>query len=524
MKIFVADKISEEGLAVLRQPKGIEVEVQPGLDEEALAAAVTDVEALVIRSGAKVTAKVIQAGSKLKVIGRAGVGVDNVDLEAATERGIVVMNTPDGNTVAAAEHTFGLLLALARNIPTAYHSLKSGKWERSSFVGTELDGKTLGIVGLGRIGMNVARYAYAFRMLVIAYDPFIAQERAEEADIELVGQEELFSQADFVTLHTPVTEKTRGMVDAKMLSLMKPTARLINCARGALVDEDALEQALKEGKIAGAALDVFSSEPPDRPGLIGSDRVVVTPHLGASTKEAQIGVGVQIARQVLDALEKSTYDNAVNMPVSDPGHLERFSTFLDLTERIGVFMAEFLSGGVRKVSIKVAGACGEALQTLKLSLLKGLLTPVTGGNVNFVNAAYLARQRGIHVDGMVTDEADYTNLVSCTVVTDKERCSIDGTVFGEELPRIVRINEFYMDFNPNGHLLVIKNADVPGIIGKVGTCLGDGGINIGEYRLGREARRRNTLSLISVDSEISDPVLEKLRSIEGIHFAKQVTV
>ena len=524
MKILVADKISEEGLAVLRQSKKIEVVVKAGLDEQALAAAVADAEALIIRSGAKVTAEVIRAGSKLKVIGRAGVGVDNVDLEAATERGIVVMNTPDGNTVAAAEHTFGLLLALARNIPTAYNSLKSGKWERSSFVGTELDGKTLGIVGLGRIGMNVARFARAFRMKVIACDPFIAQERAEEADIELVSQEELFSRSDFVTLHTPVTEKTRGMVNAKMLGLMKPTARLINCARGALVEEEALEQALKEGKIAGAALDVFSTEPPDRPGLIGSDRVVVTPHLGASTREAQIGVGVQIAHQVLAALEKGAYDNAVNMPVPDLAQLERFRSFLDLTERVGVFMAEFLSGGIQKVVISAAGACSEALQPLKLSLLKGLLTPLTGGNVNFINAAYLARQRGINVDGLVTDKTDYTNMVNCRVKTDKESCSIDGTVFGDELPRIVRINEFYMDFDPNGHLLVIKNADVPGIIGKVGTCLGESGLNIGEYCLGREAKRRNTLSLVSVDSEIPDSVLEEIRSIKGIHYAKRVTV
>ena len=524
MKVLIADKISEEGLAVLSRSKKIEVVIKTGLDEQALAAAVADAEALIVRSGAKVTAGVIQAGSKLKVIGRAGVGVDNVDLEAATERGIVVMNTPDGNTIAAAEHTFGLLLALARNIPAAYNSLRNGKWERSSFVGTELNGKTLGIVGLGRIGMNVARFAQAFRMKVIAYDPFIANERAEEADIELVSQEELYAQADFVTLHTPVTEKTRGMVDEKMLGRMKPTAWIVNCARGALVDEDALEKAVNEGKIAGAALDVFSTEPPDRPGLIGSDRVVATPHLGASTREAQIGVGVQIAHQVLAALEKGTYDNAVNMPVSDPGQLERFRTFLDLTERIGVFMAEFLSGGVRKVVISAAGPCSEALQTLKLSLLKGLLTPVTGGNVNFINAAYLARQRGIQIDELTTDKADYTNLINCEVVTDQESCSIDGTVFGDELPRIVRINEFHMDVDPNGHLLVIKNADVPGIIGKVGTCLGDSGVNIGEYRLGREAKRRNTLSLISVDSKISDSVLEKIRSIEGIHFAKQVTV
>jgi D-3-phosphoglycerate dehydrogenase len=436
----------------------------------------------------------------------------------------VVMNTPSGNTIAAAEHTLGLILSLVRNIPRANQSLKSGKWERSNFTGSELNGKVLGVVGLGRIGTEVARYAQALRMKVIAHDPYFASEQAAEADIELKSLEEVFAQADIVTLHVPVTDETRGMVNAEMLGKMKSSAFLINCARGALVDEKALQQALAQGKIAGAALDVFSKEPPECKDLLADERVVATPHLGASTMEAQINVGVQIARQILVALEGGAFDNAVNLPISDFDLLERFKKYIELTERIGVFAAQFVSGGLKKVEIRAAGECTEALQPLRLSLLKGLLTPATGGNVNFVNAAYLARQRGIKINTVETENTVYTNLISCTVTTDKESCLIQGTVFGDELPRIVRINEFYMDVNPRGHLLAIKNADVPGIIGQVGTCLGDAGINIGEYRLGREDTMKNTLSLISVDSIIPEEVVEKLRAIKGMQLVRRVTI
>jgi len=522
--VFVADKISEEGMAALKAGREIEVVVKTGLDEEGLAREISQAHALLIRSGVKVTRKVIEAAKNLKVIGRAGVGVDNVDLEAATERGIVVMNTPSGNTIAAAEHTMGLMLALARKIPQANTSLKAGKWDRHSFVGSELNGKILGVVGLGRIGSEVARIAQAFRMKVVAHDPFIAKDLAAESDIELLSLEEVFARADIVTLHVPVTEETKGMVNRDMLARMKPSSLLINCARGALVDEKALGEAIAGGKIAGAALDVFAKEPPDCVSLIADEKVVVTPHLGASTKEAQINVGVQIAQQIVAAFENGVYDNAVNMPISDFSALERYKAYIELTERIGLFMGQFVVGGLKEARISCAGLPGEALQPLKLSLLKGLLTPATGGNVNFVNAVYLARQRGIKVDGVLTDKADYTNLVSCLVTTDKESCLVEGTVFGNELPRIVRINEFFMDVNPRGHLLVIKNADVPGIIGQVGTCLGQANINIGEYRLGRADDHKNTLSLISVDSMVPDEVIEKLRAVKGIYLVKKVTV
>ncbi|MFH1070476.1 MAG: phosphoglycerate dehydrogenase [Candidatus Glassbacteria bacterium] len=524
MKILVADKLSPEGLQVLKQAGGMEVEVKAGLSEDELAEAVVDAQALVIRSGAKVTRKVIEAARELKVIGRAGVGVDNVDLEAATERGVVVMNTPDGNTIAAAEHTVGLILALARNIPRANESLRQGQWERAKFIGAELNGKTLGVVGLGRIGSHVARVAQALRMKVIAFDPYYSAERAAEAEVELVDLEELFSRADIVTLHVPATDETRGMVNARMLEKMKPEAFLINCARGALVDEKALEEALAAGRLAGAALDVFSQEPPACTGLIAGERVVATPHLGASTREAQINVGVQIAHQVVAALTEGIYDNAVNLPVSDAGLLERFGQFIALTEKIGVFAAQFVSGAVKSVSVSVAGECTEAADPLKLALLKGLLTPATGGNVNFVNAPYLARQRGIKVETRETESTDYTNLVSCKVTTEQETCRVDGTVFGDQLPRIVRINEFHMDVNPAGHLLALKNLDVPGVIGQVGTCLGNAGLNIGEYRLGRDESRKNTLSLVSVDSEISDEVVEKIRAIQGMQLVRKMYI
>ncbi|OGF99420.1 MAG: phosphoglycerate dehydrogenase [Candidatus Glassbacteria bacterium GWA2_58_10] len=524
MKVLVADKISEEGLKILRQTGDIEVVIKTGLDEAGLAEAVKDCEALLIRSGVKVTRKVIEAAQKLVLVGRAGVGVDNVDLDAATERGIVVMNTPSGNTIAAAEHTLGLILALARNIPRANQSLKAGKWERNSFVGRELHGKTLGVAGLGRIGSEVARIGQAFRMKVLAYDPYFAAESAAREEIEMVSLEELLSRSDIVTLHVPASEETKGMLNARTLKLMKPEALLINCARGALVDEKALEQALAEGKLAGAALDVYSKEPPDCAALLADERVVATPHLGASTHEAQINVGVQICRQALQALKEGTFDNAVNMPITDFGLLDRFRHYLALTERIGVFASQFVTGGIRKVGISVAGSCIEALQPLKLALLKGLLTPVTGGNVNFVNAVYLAHQRGITLDTVETESADYKNLISCRITTDKETCRVDGTIFGDELPRIVRINEFYMDVNPGGNMLAIKNADVPGVIGKVGSILGNAGLNIGEYRLGREPTQKNTLSLVSVDSPIPDAVVEELRAVKGMQLVKKVTV
>jgi D-3-phosphoglycerate dehydrogenase len=418
----------------------------------------------------------------------------------------------------------GLILALARNIPRANESLRQGQWERSKFVGAELNGKTLGIVGLGRIGSHVARVAQALRMKVIAFDPYYSAERAAETEVELVGLEELFSRADIVTLHVPATDETREMVNARRLEKMKPGAFLVNCARGALVDEKALEEALAAGRLAGAALDVFAQEPPACTGLIASDRVVATPHLGASTREAQINVGVQIAHQVVAALTEGTYDNAVNLPVSDTGLLERFGQFIALTEKIGVFAAQFVSGAVKSVSVSVAGECTEAIDALKLALLKGLLTPATGGNVNFVNAPYLARQRGIKVETRETESSDYTNLVSCKVTTEQETCRVDGTVFGDQLPRIVRINEFYMDVNPAGHLLALKNLDVPGVIGQVGTCLGNAGLNIGEYRLGRDETRKKTLSLVSVDSEIPDEVVEKIRSIKGMQLVKKMYI
>ncbi|MCE5269788.1 phosphoglycerate dehydrogenase [bacterium] len=525
LRILVADPLSEEGLSVLRRIEGAEIEIKTGLDEAALAEAVAGVSALVIRSGVKVTRRVIESADCLKVIGRAGVGVDNVDLDAATERGIVVMNTPSGNTVAAAEHTWGLLLALARKIPAAAASFKAGKWERGKFVGNELCGKTLGVVGLGRIGSEVARYAQAFRMRVLAYDPFISESRAAEQEITLAPLEELFEKADVVSLHLPVTEETRKLVGVKLLGKMKKSALLVNCARGALVDEAALLAALNEGRLAGAALDVFSKEPPESLDLVLHEKVVATPHLGASTREAQINVGVQIAEQIEAVLSRNVYDNAVNLPITDFALVEKFGPWVELTGRIGVFMAKFMTGGVRQVSISCAGGCTEALQPLKLTLLKGLLTPVTaGGNVNFVNAGFLARQRGITVESSSTDRADYTSQVACSVVTDSESLTVVGTVFGGELQRIVRINEFHMDVNPRGHLLVIKNADVPGVIGQVGGVLGAAGLNIAEYRLGRDDQRRNTLSLISVDSVIPESVMENIRAIPAIQFARVVEV
>ena len=525
MKILVADKLSTEALDALKKVEDqFETIVKVGLSEDELAEAAADVEGLIVRSGAKVTRKVIEASNNLKVIGRAGVGVDNVDLDAATEKGVVVMNTPGGNTIAAAEQTFALLLAMMRNIPQAYVSMKAGKWERSNFVGNELEGKTIGIIGLGRIGMNVARYARGFKMRILGNDPFISKENAEKADIELMEMDELLAQSDIISLHAPATEKTRGMVNKEFLAKMKNGSRLVNCARGALIVEADLIEALKNGPLKAAALDVFVDEPTKNEELVALDNVIVAPHLGASTREAQIEVGIQIVRQVTDALSQQIYDNAVNMAASDPAILERFSGFLSLAEKIGIFLSKLLDGGIKEVRVGVSGECSEAIEPLNLAFLKGLLSPITGGNVNFVNAQYLARQRGIRSETMVTDSGDYTNLISCKVITDKEEGVVFGTVFGHELPRIVQINEFFMDVDPSGNMLVLKNTDLPGVIGHVGTTLGDAGINIAEYRLGREEKRKNTLSIIRVDSVVPDDVLKKIAAIEGMQMVKQVSM
>ncbi len=524
MKILVADKVSPEGLAVLEQAEGVEFEVKTGLNEDELAAAVAGVDALVIRSGAKVTRKVIEAADKLRAIGRAGVGVDNVDLDAATEKGIVVMNTPDGNTIAAAEHTVGLILALARNIAPADKSLKEGRWDRALYVGAELQDKLLGVVGLGRIGSHVARVAQALKMKIIAFDPYYPVERAAENEFELVELDTLFERADVVTLHVPATDETRGMINADRLARMKQSAMLVNCARGALVDEAALLAALQDGKISGAALDVYAKEPPECRELVEHERVVSTPHLGASTREAQINVGVQIAHQIVAALKDGAYDNAVNLPLSDTGALERFGHFIELTERIGVFAAQFADGAIEKVSIALAGDCREAVEPLKLAVLKGILTPATGGNINFVNAPWLAKSRGIKVESTLGESEDYTNLVSVTVTTQKETCRVEGTVFGDQLPRIVKINEFYMEVNPRGNILALKNQDVPGVIGQVGGILGEAGVNIAEYRLGREETNKNTLSLVSTDTAASDQTVEKIRQVEGMQLVKRLFI
>ena len=524
MKILVADKVSAEGLAVLEQADGMEVVVKPGMNEDELAAAAADADALVIRSGAKVTRKVIEAAGKLRVIGRAGVGVDNVDIEAATEKGVVVMNTPDGNTIAAAEHTVGLMVALARNIAPADKSLKEGRWDRSLYVGAELQGKTLGVVGLGRIGSHVVRVAQALKMHVIAHDPYYPVERAAENEIELVEIDDVFSRADVISLHVPATDETKGMVNAARLGKMKQSAFLVNCARGALVDENALLAAIEDGKIAGAALDVYSKEPPECRELVEHPKVLSTPHLGASTREAQINVGVQIAEQIVAALTEGSYDNALNLPLSDTGALVKFNQYVELTERIGVFAAQFVEGAIEKVTIELAGECGEAAEPLKLAVLKGILSPATGGNVNFVNAPLLARSRGVKVESTLTESDDYTNLISVTAVTQKQTCRVDGTVFGDELPRIVRINEFFMEVNPSGHILALKNQDVPGVIGQVGTILGDAGVNIAEYRLGRDDVNKNTLSLVSIDTKATDETVEKIRAVEGMQLVKRLYI
>jgi D-3-phosphoglycerate dehydrogenase len=449
----------------------------------------------------------------LRVIGRAGVGVDNIDLQAASERGIVVMNTPGANTVATAEHTMALLLAMCRNVPRAVASLSAGRWERKLFKGVEIRGKTMGIIGLGRIGRRVARRCRAFGLEVICHDPYLSDERAHELHIERVTLDELLARSDFVTLHAALTPKTRGMIDKEAIAKMKPGVRIVNAARGALIDEQALIEALQSGHVAGAALDVLTKEPPDFDNpLLHMDNVVVTPHLAASTQEAQREVGIQIVGQVIDALHGVDYRNAINMPVVDRHVLKELRPFLDMAERLGSLQTQLAEDAITKVEVAVEGeVIDEYIKPITVAILKGILEPVPTGSVNYVNAPHVAMERGIIVAqtaGLHT--TDYPNIISCRVEWSGGRRTVVATLFSHDEPRIVDVDGYRVDVIPEGTILVTVSHDEPGFIGKVGTTLGELGINIATWRTGRTEPGGRALSFISVDSDVPDEAIAEL--------------
>jgi D-3-phosphoglycerate dehydrogenase / 2-oxoglutarate reductase len=517
-KVLITDPLAEQGRAILERVPQIDVRYRPGLKPDEICGAIPDAHALIVRSGTRATEQIITAGRSLKVIGRAGIGVDNIDVEAASKRGIVVMNTPGGNNVTTAEHTLTLLLAMARNIPQASASLRKGEWERSKFTGVEVCGKTLGIIGVGNIGSVVADRAQGLKMKVIAYDPYLSAEAAARSGIELTTLDDLYGRADFISWHTPLTPETRGSVGKDAFAKMRKGVRIVNCARGGIVDEAALAEAIRSGQVAGAALDVFVEEPPpkDHP-LLALDAVVATPHLGASTDEAQINVAVAIAEQVVDFFMRGEVRNAVNFPNLSAERFAVLGPFLSLAEKVGSLQAQMGSGAVLEVEVEGSGDVAEHdLKAITASVLKGLLSPVMESVVNYVNAPFIARERGIRVvEACSSVPSDFLNSLTVRVRREQETTTVAGAVFGKKTLRIVRINRFYMEAVPEGFILILNNRDVPGVVGAVGSLLGKHGINIAGIELGRD-ETKHAISFFHVDERVPQSVLGELRKLPAI--------
>ena len=523
-KVLVSDLLSQHGLDVLIKNGNFQVDVALDLTHKALIERISDYDALLIRSGTRITADVINAAERLKVIGRAGVGVDNIDVEAATRHGILVVNTPTGNTIAAAEHTIAMLLALARNIVPAGISLKNRTWDRNNFIGVELYGKVFGTIGLGRIGREVAKRAQAFGMQLIAFDPFISANAADNLGVRLVDRETLFKESDYISIHTILDGETYHSIGETEFQLMKPTSRLINCARGGIIDEDALYAALKERQISGAALDVFEDEPATDSPLLELENFLALPHLGASTTEAQEHVAIEVAQQVINALNGKPVANAVNQPKLDPRVFEILGPYLELAEKIGSFHAQIVEGQMSAIKIHYSGSLfqKEDVTPITVALQKGLLSPVLT-EVNYVNAPFLVKQRGISVTETKSEsQADFANLMTVTIITDKGETILAGTTFGKKDIRIVRINQLHLNATPEGYILLIYNRDQPGMIGLIGTILGEHNINIADMTVGRSRVEDVAFTLITIDSLAPRDVIQKIAVQEKIAFVKQV--
>jgi D-3-phosphoglycerate dehydrogenase len=522
-RVLVSDPLAPRGLALLRQAAEagqLAVDERPGLDAEALREIIDRYDALIVRSATQVSGEVIAAAERLRVIGRAGIGVDNIDVGAATRKGIVVLNTPGGNNVTTAEHTIAMMLSLARAIPQAAASTRAGRWEKSKFIGSEVANKTLGIVGIGNIGALVADRALGLRMKVIACDPFITEERAKKLGVELVDLDSLCGRADFISIHTPLMPETRDLIDAARIAKMKPSARLINCARGGIVNEEALAEAIRNGRLAGAAVDVFAQEPPakDHP-FFKLEQVICTPHLGAATDEAQVNVSVAIAEQIIDFLVHNVTRDAVNVPSISAELLQVLRPYLTLAEKLGRLQAQLLSEAPEEVVVEYAGEVGGLdVHPVTSAVLHGLLNRLMESSaVNYVNAREIARERGIKVvESKTTQPKGYLNLLTVRVATAKGRSVVAGAVFGRDVVRLVQINDFYLEAVPEGYILMLHNRDVPGVVGNVGTELGRAKINIAGLQLGRERVGGMAISLIHVDERVPDSVLERLRTLPNI--------
>ncbi len=522
MKVLVSDPISDKGIKILKNE--FDVDIATGLEPSSLIKKIGDYEALIVRSETQVTKDVIQAGRKLKIIGRAGVGVDNIDVNAATERGIIVVNAPEGNTISAAEHTIAMMMAMSRNIPQAHASLKSKKWDRKKFTGVEVRGKTLGIIGLGRIGSEVAKRALGMEMEILAYDPFITPERAKDLGVELTTVEGIVRRADYITVHTPLTKETRDLISGREFAIMKKGARIINCARGGIINEEALAEAIRDGIAGGAAIDVFTKEPPFDNLLLGLDSVIVTPHLGASTEEAQINVAVTVAEQIVNALKGMPVKNAINMPYVKAEVLQILEPYFPLAEKIGKLGTQLI-GNYDKVEISYCGEIADQnVAPVTLALLKGLLEPVLGAGVNYVNAPGIAKDRRIKVvESKSKTVVVYPSQISVKLSKTGEERIISGTIIGKE-PRIVQIDDYLIDVTPSGYMIITKIEDHPNIIGPCCMILGKNNINIAGMEVGRIRVGGEAIMILNIDSDASDEVLEHIKSVDGIIDARRVVL
>jgi len=520
IKVLITDKLAQEGIDLLNSTEGVEAVVKTGISEEELSGIIGEHDGLIIRSGTKVTAKVLANPGKLKAIARAGVGVDNIDIPEATRKGVLVMNTPGGNTLSAAEHTMALMLSMSRNVVPACSSLKGGAWDRKKYMGNQLNGKVLGVIGLGRIGMAVAKMAKGFNMKILGYDPLAAPADAEKSGVEISESlERIFKEADYITVHVPRNEQTLNMIGAEEIAKMKPTVRLVNSARGGIINEDAVYDALAEKRIAGAALDVFPKEPPENTRFKDYEACVVTPHLGASTEEAQIEVAVEAAQIVVDAIKGGPVRNAINAPSTAgavPAIVERYT---ELARRVGTLISTISSGHIKKVSVQYRGTIAEmAVEQVTLGFAIGLLQKHFDMPLNMVNTPVLAKERGISIDETKNVEAkDVASSFSAKVVTDKITRTVKGSVFGERLLRIIEIDGFNIEMTPQGTVLVIFNDDKPGVIGSVGTVCGKHNINICTMGVGQKAEEQKAILAISLDKEPNAEGVEELGKLEFVN-------
>lgn len=523
-KVLVADPLSEDGLYPLEEAGNIEIINTPGMTKDELLDKVKTVDALIVRSQTKVTEEVIQAAKQLKIIGRAGVGVDNIDLNAATEHGIVVVNAPDGNVNSAAEHTMAMLMSLSRKIPQAFHKLKNGDWDRKGHIGVELKGKWLGIVGLGRIGNEVASRAKGQRMKVIAYDPFLTDEKAKALGVEKATLDDVLERADFITIHTPLLKETKHLINESAFNKMKDGVRIVNCARGGIIDEAALYEAIKSGKVAGAALDVFEEEPATNSPLLHLDEVIATPHLGASTVEAQESVAIDVSEDILRVLQGEIATNPVNVPSVREEIMKKLEPYISLSEKLGKFLARIQSSPVEEFNVYYGGELAKTdVAPLTRHALKGLLSCYLGDRVNEVNAAYLAEKTGVVVHELKTTTAKgFTNSIKVEVITGEKKHSIVGTILNGLGPRIVRIDDYSMDVIPADHMLMVRHKDQPGMIGKVGTKLAENKVNIATMQVGRAEAGGDAIMMLTIDKPTEEIDVGALVDFDDIYYAQSV--